>query len=185
MSGVNILRAVENIRSGTTVYTPVIELIVNAIQAIRLSKAKGSLVDVMILRSRQTDLEDGIGEVDGFIVSDDGIGFNEQHRNSFDTIYSALKAKDGGKGFGRFTCLKYFENLSVQSVFFEDGRFRARSFNMGTATDIIVNEDVSDTEATATGSQVRIDGIKRTRFPDKGIDTISRDLLPVFRPPIS
>ena len=34
MSNVNIKRAVENIRTNTTVYTPVVEMIVNAIQAI-------------------------------------------------------------------------------------------------------------------------------------------------------
>jgi hypothetical protein len=34
MSNVNIKRAVENIRSSTTVYTPIVEVIVNAIQAI-------------------------------------------------------------------------------------------------------------------------------------------------------
>ena len=36
MSNVNIKRAVENIRSGTTVYTPLVEVIVNAIQAIEV-----------------------------------------------------------------------------------------------------------------------------------------------------
>lgn len=34
MINVNIRRAVENTRSGTTVYTPVVEAIVNGIQAI-------------------------------------------------------------------------------------------------------------------------------------------------------
>ena len=34
MSNVNIKRAIENIRANTTVYTPVVEVIVNAIQAI-------------------------------------------------------------------------------------------------------------------------------------------------------
>ena len=33
MSNINIKRTIENIRSGTNVYTPVVELIVNAIQA--------------------------------------------------------------------------------------------------------------------------------------------------------
>ena len=32
MSNVNVKRLVENIRSGTNVYTPLVELIVNAIQ---------------------------------------------------------------------------------------------------------------------------------------------------------
>nr|WP_295746045.1 hypothetical protein [uncultured Acidocella sp.] len=34
MSNVNIKRLVENIRSGTNIYTPLVELVVNAIQAI-------------------------------------------------------------------------------------------------------------------------------------------------------
>lgn len=34
MSNVNVKRLVENIRSGTNIYTPLVELIVNAIQAI-------------------------------------------------------------------------------------------------------------------------------------------------------
>lgn len=36
MSNVNIRRAVENIRSGTNAYTPLVEVIVNAIQAIEV-----------------------------------------------------------------------------------------------------------------------------------------------------
>jgi|GEM_PF-6121156 len=38
MSNVNIKRVVENIRSGTTVYTPLVECIVNAIQAVEAAK---------------------------------------------------------------------------------------------------------------------------------------------------
>ncbi|AMS40156.1 hypothetical protein [Aminobacter aminovorans] len=34
MSNVNVKRLVENIRSGTNIYTPLVELVVNAIQAI-------------------------------------------------------------------------------------------------------------------------------------------------------
>jgi hypothetical protein len=120
VSSININRVVENIRSGTTVYTPVVELIVNSIQAIRAVKPTGGLLRVTILRSHQLDLIDKLAAVDGFIVRDDGVGFNQEHRNSFDTLYTALKATDGGKGFGRFTCLKYFHHLTVESVF-EDG----------------------------------------------------------------
>jgi hypothetical protein len=73
LSNINIRRAVENIRSGTTVYTPVIELIVNAIQAIRAVRPTGGQVTVTILRSTQGDLIDKIPPVDGFMVEDDGI----------------------------------------------------------------------------------------------------------------
>jgi hypothetical protein len=53
VSNINIRRVVDNIRSGTNVYTPVIELIVNALQAIRTVRPSGGLVTVTILRSGQ------------------------------------------------------------------------------------------------------------------------------------
>lgn len=185
MSTINIRRAVENIRSGTTVYTPVIELIVNAIQAIRVVRATGGRITVTILREGQVDLIDRIAAVDGFVVEDDGVGFDQQHRDSFDELYSALKAEEGGKGFGRFTCLKYFERFRVESVFADgQGVNRSRSFGMGLASDIIVDEVIADTDAVATGSRVMIEGARGVRFPDKGIDVIARvlveRLLPYF-----
>lgn len=184
MSSINIKRAVENIRSGTTVYTPVIELIVNAIQAVRVIKPTGGLIRVTILRAGQVDMLDRIAPVDGFVVEDDGIGFDQAHRDSFDTLYSALKAEDGGKGFGRFTCLKYFDRFRVDSVFRDDEALRSRRFEMGTGNDIIINETVGETDRDATGSIVTIDGVKAVKFPDKGIDIIARvlveRLLPYF-----
>jgi hypothetical protein len=186
LSGINIKRAVENIRSGTTVYTPVIELIVNAIQAIRIVKATGGLITVTVLRSDKEDLIDRIAPVDGFVVEDDGVGFDKDHRDSFDTLYSALKAPDGGKGFGRFTCLKYFERLSVESAFHDGTRLKVRSFDMGTGNDII-NETVSNTDRHETGSKVTIKGSKSVKFSEKGLDVIARvlveRLLPYFIDP--
>lgn len=184
MSSINIKRAVENIRSGTTVYTPVIELIVNAIQAIRAVKPTGGRITVTILRGGQEDVLDRLAPVDGFVVEDDGIGFDQRNRDSFDELYSALKAEDGGKGFGRFTCLKYFDRLTVKSIFREKGMFRSRAFTMGIENDIIINEIVGESTATYTGSTVTISGIKSVKFPDKGIDVIARviveRLLPYF-----
>jgi len=51
MGNVNIKRAVENIRSGTNIYTPLVEVVVNAIQAIdSLDKNNGS-IEISINRS--------------------------------------------------------------------------------------------------------------------------------------
>lgn len=180
----------ENIRSGTTtVYTPVIELIVNAIQAIRVVGPTGGRVTVTVLRSAQGDLIDKMPQVDGFVVEDDGVGFDKDHRDSFDTLYGELKLAEGGKGFGRFTCLKYFDQMSVESVFRDDDRLRARSFDMGTATSIIINEKVAATEAKSTGSKVTIKGAKSVKLAEKGLDAIARvlveRLLPYFIDPKS
>ncbi len=48
MSNVNILRAVENIRSGTTVYTPLVEIIVNGIQAIEDKQTSDGRIDIIV-----------------------------------------------------------------------------------------------------------------------------------------
>src|SRR3546814_19958929 len=51
MSNVNVKRLVENIRSGTSVYTPLVELVVNAIQAIDEKKIANGLIEIEVIRN--------------------------------------------------------------------------------------------------------------------------------------
>ena len=101
MSNVHIKRAVENIRSNTTVYTPVVEMIVNAIQAIDEAGRKDGKVLVRAQRDAQVELDSSLPDVTGFDIEDNGIGFTNAHRDSFDTLYTDVKITEGGKGFGR------------------------------------------------------------------------------------
>jgi len=184
MSNVNVKRLVENIRSGTNIYTPLVELVVNAIQAIDVKGIQNGLVEIEVLRSRQADMIDQLEDVDGFVVKDNGIGFTKTNRDAFDTLYTEQKIADGGKGFGRFTCLKYFDRVKVSSTFAEGDTFCDRSFRMGSDKDIIIDEREGPSQAQATGAIVEISGIKSIRFPDKKLETISRvvveRLLPYF-----
>ena len=145
MSNVNIRRAINNIRSTTTVYTPIIEMIVNAIQAIDETGRDNGIVMVRVQRSSQDSIfNDQKPDIVGFEIEDNGIGFTDFHRNSFDTLYTDNKIKLGGKGFGRFTCLKYFKDLHIKSIYWDCNKFKLRSFSMGKEHDIIVNETVED-----------------------------------------
>jgi hypothetical protein len=184
MSNVNVKRLVENIRSGTNVYTPLVELVVNAIQSIDAKGIQNGLVEIEVLRNPQTDMTDHLEDVDGFVVKDNGIGFTKTNRDAFDTLYTEQKMADGGKGFGRFTCLKYFDRVKVSSTFAEGDTFRDRSFRMGVDKDIIIDEKEGQSQAQATGAIVEISGIKSVKFPDKKLETISRvvveRLLPYF-----
>src|SRR3546814_2378183 len=126
MSNVNVKRLVENIRSGTSVYTPLVELVVNAIQAIDEKKIANGLIEIEVIRNGQADIIDRLEDVDGFIVKDNGIGFTKDNRDSFDTLYTEQKITDGGKGFGRFTCLKYFYRVKVSSTFEDGGEYHDR-----------------------------------------------------------
>lgn len=184
MSNVNIRRAIENIRSGTSIYTPIIETIVNAIQAIECTKIENGLIEVIPIRDRQMSLDSSTPEITGFIITDNGIGFNDENRNSFDTLYSAHKITEGGKGFGRFTCLKYFEDVLIDSTYSIEDTYESRSFKMGKENDIIIDEKKSLTKNTTTGSKIILSTIKNVKFPDKKINTIARvlveKLLPYF-----
>ncbi len=184
MSNVNVRRLVENIRSGTNIYTPLVELVVNAIQAIDAKGIPNGLVEIEVLRNGQADVLDRLEDVDGFVVKDNGIGFTKSNRDAFDTLYTEQKIADGGKGFGRFTCLKYFDQVRVSSTFAEGDAFHDRSFRMGLDKDIIVDEKEGPSQAQVTGATVEISGIKSVRFPDKKLETISRvvveRLLPYF-----
>lgn len=183
MSNVNIKRAVENIRTGTNSYTPLVEVVVNAIQAIEAA-GKGGLdgqVTITIRRSPQTEADGAAADIEGFSIGDNGVGFDEANRESFDTLYTAHKLSEGGKGFGRFTCLKYYKDVKIKSVYRSESGFWQRQFRMGTETEIIVDEVVSRTDKKQTGSVVDLNSVKRS-FPDKTLATIARTLVEKLLP---
>ncbi len=177
MSNVNIKRAVENIRSGTTVYTPLVEVIVNAIQAIEEKGSKNGEIEVVIERSKQAELDRKVPKVESFRIVDNGVGFTDKNRDSFDTLYSDYKMSQGGKGFGRFTCLKYFDDLRIESVYQDGSEFKKRTFSMGKGNDIIVNENTSTSDESDTKTIVSLINVKDGRFPDKKLPTIARTLV--------
>lgn len=177
MSNVNIKRAVENIRANTTVYTPVVEMIVNGIQAIDESGRKDGRVLIRAQRSGQAEHDGSLPDILGFEIEDNGIGFTEVHRNSFDTLYTDLKITEGGKGFGRFTSLKYFEELHVKSVYRDGSSFKSRTFSMGKEHEIIVREKVAASDGTDTGSTVKLTTLRGRRGFDKKLSTIARNLV--------
>jgi hypothetical protein len=183
MSNVNIRRAVDNIKSGINVYTPLVELIVNAIQAIEMGSTQGGKVEVLIKRAAQLQLDsNNLQEVIGFIVKDNGIGFTDNNRDSFDTLYSAHKIAIGGKGFGRFTCLKYFDDLIISSNYILGDTKLNRSFKMGKANDIIEDEKIVPAEFINSGTVAELKSIKASKFIDKKSSTIARTLFEKLLP---
>jgi len=119
-----------------------------------------------------------------FLSKDNGIGFTDENRDSFDTLYSDYKLSQRGKGFGRFTCLKYFEDLEIESIYQDGKQFKSRRFRMGKGNDIIVDEECADSEETETRTSVELARVKDGRFTDKKLPTIARvlaeRLLPYF-----
>jgi hypothetical protein len=60
--------------------------------------------------------EDGLAPIEGFIVVDNGIGFDEKNYNSFLTSDSSWKIARGSKGIGRFLWFLWLKAEMLNSV---------------------------------------------------------------------
>lgn len=182
MGQVPIKRIIDNIGSGTNVYSPLIEIVVNAIQTIGSRGNKDGQVRIIVKRSSQEDLTEGLSTVKSFVVKDNGIGFTETNRHAFDNLYTDNKIAQGGKGFGRFICLKYFDDVHIESIFEGENGIQKRSFNMGKQTEFIVDEKVEACPESELGTQVTLRGLKGRSFPDKQVKTIASNLVEQILP---
>ena len=179
MSQLNIKGLVENIKARTNIYTPIVEAVVNSIQAIDDSGREDGEILITVKRSNQGTLafdSNALADISSIEIQDNGIGFNEIHRNSFDTLYSALKIEKGGKGFGRFMFLKYFDSVNIESVFEENGKYKSRKFSLGKNQEIIEREDVSDSTEKDTKTTLFLNNILVETL-DKKIETLAKKLL--------
>lgn len=181
MSKINIDRIVKDIKTRTTSLTPIIEAVCNSMDAIGNDRTDGR-IDIVVKREPQLSINaegfQTMADIIAIDIKDNGEGFTDANRESFDTFRSGLKMNKGGKGFGRFMYLKYFRHVNVESIFSSEEGLKKRSFNFGHADEIIENEQIDDvTEENAqTGTVVHLSSIKEKDL-DKGLEVIARKLV--------
>lgn len=109
---------------------PLFEAIVNSIQATR----KGDKAELTITAFRQTTQEvlneddRKFQQIEYFEIVDYGEGFNHDNYQSFKTAESTYKSSLGCKGVGRFTWLKAFETVEVESVYLDNQEKKKLTF---------------------------------------------------------
>ena len=108
---------------------PLFEAVVNAFQAIEECGGTGHRIDIRAER-QQSLVNDKLTPIDGFTVTDTGVGFTDANYDSFNIVDSPYKASHGGKGLGRFVWLKAFSRVEIDSHFHVAGseRLMRRSF---------------------------------------------------------
>lgn len=109
----------------------VLEAVVNSIQAMDPNCNDPYIEISMISAQKRLDGKES-SYVTGYVIKDNGIGFNDDNYQSFRKVDSTHKLKLGCKGIGRLSWLKVFNNVVIDSVYLQDGkRFRRRfSFNL-------------------------------------------------------
>lgn len=177
MSKINIQATINNITTKTNIYTPVIEAIVNSIEAIDAADNENGKIVILFKRENTLEADVTKPSIINVEIQDNGIGFNQRNRDSFDTFYSAEKNQLGGKGFGRFMFLKYFNDVKVNSIYKSNGTFYRRQFTFGKKYDIIINEENEIVAADEVKTIVYLNTVIDKNQFDKGIDVIARKLL--------
>jgi len=144
---------------------PLFEAIVNSVQAIEDGgEAKGN-IEITVLRDGQKALSDrdgsfAVGEIVGFEVSDNGIGFTEEDFTAFDTSDTTYKQDRGGKGVGRFLWLVAFTKVEIESHFRANGEMKYRRFTFVPEGDGVQDASCAPSERTTRSTTVRLVGFQ-------------------------
>lgn len=104
---VNIPNIVKNLGKNINFLQPLYESITNSLEA----NATKIVIDIL----HDNSLSGVEPKMIGFIIEDNGEGFNEQNRNAFMELWTNNKLSLGCKGSGRFTWLKVYQNISIDS----------------------------------------------------------------------
>ncbi|CAM3223322.1 hypothetical protein [Moritella viscosa] len=161
---------------------PVFEAIVNSIQATR----KDNKADLTVTAFRQAtqevlhDEDRRFQQIESFEIVDYGDGFNQKNYQSFKTAESTHKSNLGCKGVGRFTWLKAFETVEVESIYLEGESMKKLTF--GFSVDDVDFESEKFTDAVQSEkvrTKVSLKEIQdpyRSKLP-KDLDSIASEII--------
>lgn len=163
----NIERKIHEIRiDAKKGYLALFEVISNSIYSINKSAQPNGRIDIKLERDKEYQTQVEINEeqlkklqkIESIIITDNGDGFTEENFKSFLTCYSPYKQDEGGKGVGRFTCLKVFDNEAVLSVYEANGGKYKRSFIFEPKNELKDEKNVKTNEEKKT--VVKLNNIK-------------------------
>jgi len=167
----------------TNVLFPLFEAVVNSIHSIdsslKLYPTLERVITIKIIRSTQTTTSsDTKNDIIGFEIIDNGVGFNLDNFNSFQTLDSEYKIALGCRGVGRLLWLKAFDKVIVNSVYNENGKTFTRAFELNIANNIHKEKNEESPDAKISTSIKLVDIHKDyLKYLRKTSETIARDLL--------
>lgn len=180
-------RLIDIVAVKTNIYMPIVEAIANSIDAIEERGIGNGEIRVELKRNPQLVKtgEDNTPPISSVTITDNGIGFTKKNVDSFDELFSEKKLAKGGKGFGRFTYLKYFSLTRISSTYQVDDKWESLDFTFRPDR----NEFITDPETKSISSGehttvVTLENIK-PKYQNKlnlKLDTISRKLFEVLLP---
>ncbi|MDX1738343.1 MAG: hypothetical protein R3261_08895, partial [Alphaproteobacteria bacterium] len=116
-------------------------------------------VSIEVLRDEDGVEKDGHLPVKSFIITDNGIGLTDIHFHHFKELDTEYRASKNGKGIGRLSWLKVFEDVNVISIYNQEGSNKQRSFcfQLSNAVPFSEYSDVEVDENSACGTIVNLE----------------------------
>lgn len=128
---------------------PLLEAVVNSIQATR--PGSSSALTVTAYRNNLSlstvDHDINIIPIESFKIEDSGVGFTPENYDSFKKAESTFKSSLGCKGIGRFTWLKAFKEVEINSVYVNGSEKKRINFNFSLDDAEFLNEVITDESA--------------------------------------
>src|ERR1700690_3205475 len=159
----NAKRKVAELNLSTSEFLlPLFEAVVNAVEAVEEAIIPSGKITITIVRDEsQSILPHGEGKlayqpIASFLIEDNGIGFNKSNFESFDNAYTDHKTTKGGKGVGRFTMLKAFDQVKIKSRYGENGGLYERGFTFDLKQEVFEVEKPVLVEEGFSGSVVEL-----------------------------
>ncbi len=158
---------------------PLFEAVQNSIQAITSefgskSTKKGE-IEIYVEWSRN--------DIPNFTISDNGIGLDRANFDSFLTLDSDLKLEIGGKGVGRITWVKVFDEVVVASTYRGSaGKVMQRSFKFRASREPIADYKERGATGADVGTEVKLKNMKveYANYCPSKIETIGKRLISHF-----
>ncbi|WP_345718841.1 ATP-binding protein [Kineosporia mesophila] len=165
------------------------EAVVNAIQSIdatfdNLSSGKITITIERTMQPFPGDLatfgRSAREPIIGFVIEDNGAGFDNENMQSFQTLDSEYKQSQGCRGVGRLLWLKAFDHVDVESIYRAEDGLKCRKFRFSTEEGISREEwpAVAGSNAAPKTIVHLVNFHKKYQSESRKLpDTIARDLL--------
>lgn len=191
----NIANKVRNTRlPRTKPLLPLFELISNSIHSIEEARNKSiikvneGLIIIDCIRNGLPKTLEKLVDIDiypihSFTVTDNGIGLDEENLRAFIEADTDHKIDIGGKGVGRFVCLKAFKELSIKSFYIEDKVTKSVQFDFKPTKEGFHNFSNPKLNGITNGSIIKLNNIKdeyQKSLP-KELSEIAREIVAHFQ----
>jgi hypothetical protein len=191
----NIANKVRNTRlPRTKPLLPLFELISNSIHSIEEAIAKNILqptegkIIIDCIRNGSPETLEKLVDIDiypihSFIVTDNGIGLDEENLKAFIEADTDHKIDIGGKGVGRFVCLKAFRELNITSYYKEKSETKSVKFDFKPTKEGFHNFSNPSSNGIKNGSVIKLNGIKEDyqKALPKELSAIAREIVAHFQ----